>query len=103
LAEKAKILATKWFWLIACGAALAAFAQPASAGHASRHRKAQIEAPVPDDTGYYVPYVADIAGNRLPIMQIPGSVTVVPRQVIDDQQAITVRGGVRNVRGIFYR
>jgi len=89
------------FCLIACGAALAAFAQSASAGQAPRHRHARIHASAPDNASYYVPYVADVAGNPVPIMQIPGSVTVVPRQVIDDQQAITVCEALRNVSGVF--
>jgi hypothetical protein len=39
---------------------------------------------------YYVPYVLDASGTRVrvPVMQIPGSVMVVPRQVMDDQQDI---------------
>jgi outer membrane receptor for monomeric catechols len=45
----------------------------------------------------------DAAGNPVPIMQIPGSVVVVPRQVIDDQQDISVCGALRNVSGVFRR
>jgi outer membrane receptor for monomeric catechols len=36
-------------------------------------------------------------------MQVPGSVVVVPRQVMDDQQDITVCGALRNVSGVSCR
>ncbi|PZR89513.1 MAG: hypothetical protein DLM68_06030 [Hyphomicrobiales bacterium] len=51
-----------------------------------------------EDAGsYYVPYVTDAAGTPVPIMQIPGSVVVIPQQVIQDQQAITVCEALRNI------
>jgi iron complex outermembrane receptor protein len=50
-----------------------------------------------------VPDVNDAAGNPVPIREIPGSVVVVPRQVIDDQQDISVCGALRNVSGVFCR
>jgi outer membrane receptor for monomeric catechols len=36
-------------------------------------------------------------------MQIPGSVTVLRRQVIDDQQDITICGALGNVGGVTCR
>jgi outer membrane receptor for monomeric catechols len=99
--------------LIALGAILAAFAQPAAAGHAAHHRgkaghalahrSVQAGARYQNHSGYYVPYITDAAGKPVPIMQIPGSVTVVPREIIDDQQAISVCQALRNASGVFCR
>lgn len=52
------------------------------------------------DTGYYVPYVTGTGGTRVPVMEIPGSVTVVPRSLMDDQQATTLGQALRNVPGV---
>jgi outer membrane receptor for ferric coprogen and ferric-rhodotorulic acid len=57
--------------------------------------------PPPGDTGYYVPYVTGPGGTRVPVMQVPGSVTVVPRSLMDDQQATTLGEALRNVPGVF--
>jgi len=57
--------------------------------------------PPPGDTGYYVPYVTGPGGTRVPVMQVPGSVTVVPRSLIDDQQATTLGEALRYVPGVF--
>jgi len=56
-----------------------------------------------DERSYHVPYVLESSGTRAPIMQIPGSVVVVPRQVMDDQQDISICGAVRNVSGVMCR
>jgi outer membrane receptor for ferric coprogen and ferric-rhodotorulic acid len=59
--------------------------------------------PSKETDGYYVPYVMDAAGNRVPIMQIPSSVTVIPQQLMQDQQDITMCDALRNVSGVFCR
>ena len=93
------IIVMKSLWLITSGAALAVIAQPVTVGHgAHRHHKV-----LAHYSGYYVPYVTGAAGRPVPIMQIPGSVTVVPREVIDDQQDITICGALRNVSGVLCR
>lgn len=85
--------------------ALALLAYPAEAAH--RHRKVakppsmSSRSPAQDMGSYYVPYVTDTGGAHVPIMQLPGSVVVIPRQVIEDQQDITVCGALRNVSGVF--
>lgn len=56
-----------------------------------------------DNDGYYVPYVVGVDGKKYPIMEIPGSMTVIPRQVIDDQQATTLGETLRNVSGVTVR
>lgn len=84
---------------------------PNAAGAASRVHKSAVKpataAPArtsaQNNGNYYVPYVKDAAGNHVPIMQVPGSVVVVPRQVMDDQQDITVCGALRNVSAVFCR
>ncbi len=96
----------KSLYLIALGTALALL--PNAADAKSRHHKASpspeaVHQPQLDNGSYYVPDVKDAAGNSVPIMQIPGSVVVVPRQVIDDQQDISVCGALRNVSGVFCR
>lgn len=60
-------------------------------------------APARNGSGYYVPNVTDPVGNKVPIMQIPGSAVVVPRKVMDDQQNITVCDALRNVSGVSCR
>jgi outer membrane receptor for monomeric catechols len=52
---------------------------------------------------YYSPTVRDPAGNPVPVMQIPGSIVVIPQQVIQDQQAISVCDALRNVSGVSCR
>lgn len=97
---------------IALAAALAVAAQgawqvaraetPAVRGFATAP-KTSPRGPAQNGSGYYVPNVTDAAGNSVPIMQVPGSVVVVPRQVIDDQQDTTVCGALRNVSGVTCR
>ncbi len=53
--------------------------------------------------GYYVPYLMDAAGRPVPIMQIPSSVTVIPQQLMQDQQDITMCDALRNVSGVLCR
>ncbi|PPD10120.1 MAG: TonB-dependent receptor [Methylocystis sp.] len=56
-----------------------------------------------DNDGYYVPYVVGVDGKKYPIMKIPGSVTVISRQIMDDQQATTLGDALRNVSGVTVR
>ncbi len=56
-----------------------------------------------DNDGYYVPYVAGVDGKKYPIMEIPGNVTVISRQLMDDQQATTLGDALRNVSGVTVR
>ena len=65
--------------------------------------RASVRNTAQDPGNYYVPYVRDASGTRVPIMQIPGSVVVIPQQVIQDQQDITVCGALRNVSGVSCR
>ena len=97
---------------MALSAALAIFAQSAALDHAHAHRKprhARVHSSLQFGSGhanqssYYVPDVRDLAGKPVPVMQIPGSVTVVPGQVLDDQQAISLCEALRNVSGVFCR
>jgi outer membrane receptor for ferric coprogen and ferric-rhodotorulic acid len=99
---------TKKLHLIALCAVLALV--PHAADATSRRKSASKPHPaVParafseDKGSYYVPYAQDAGGRRVPIMQIPGSVTIVPRQVIDDQQDTTICGALRNVSGVMCR
>lgn len=57
-------------------------------------------APPPRDSGYYVPYFTGPGGRQIPVMEIPGSVTVVPRELMDDQQANTLGQALRYVPGV---
>jgi outer membrane receptor for ferric coprogen and ferric-rhodotorulic acid len=56
--------------------------------------------PGSSDSGYYLPYVTGPGGTRVPAMQIPGSVSVVPRSLMDDQQATTLGEALRYVPGV---
>ncbi len=83
-------------------------AAAASAGPVIRGGKARVAtSPAatsgqrPSQTGYYVPYVTGPGGARVPVMQIPGSVSVVPRSLMDDQQATSLGEALRYVPGVF--
>lgn len=52
---------------------------------------------------YYVPYVMGPGGAKYPIMEVPGSATVVSRKLMDDQQAVTLGDAPRNVSGVTVR
>ena len=55
-------------------------------------------------TGVYA--TSDLAGpngERVPIMEVPGSATVINRQILDDQQATTLGQALRNVSGVSVR
>jgi outer membrane receptor for monomeric catechols len=72
--------------------------------HAHAHAAARaVPAKAQAQGSYYVPYLTDSFGNRTPIMEIPGSAVVVPQQVIQDQQDISLCGALRNVSGVFCR
>ncbi len=98
----------KGFWSLAVLAALALQADALAASSKSKPRKpsaaaARPQAEMPNGTGYFVPFLTDGAGRNVPIMDIPGSAIVVPRQIIDDQQATSLCGAVRNVAGVSCR
>lgn len=87
---------------IGFSAAIALLAQTASAEPASSRRGA-VRQPAQTGSDYYTPTIKDAAGTPTPILQIPGNVVVVPQQVIQDQQAITVCDALRNVSGVTCR
>jgi outer membrane receptor for monomeric catechols len=95
----------KGMTLIALAATLvlqAHAAEPAHRGPTPSPRTS-VRNTVQDRGNYYVPYVKDASGTLVPIMQIPGSVDVVPQQVIQDQQDITMCGALRNASGVSCR
>lgn len=53
--------------------------------------------------GYYTPYLTGPNGERTPIMEVPGSATVINRQILDDQQARTLGEALRNASGVTVR
>ncbi|MBG0794031.1 TonB-dependent receptor plug domain-containing protein [Methylocystis sp. H62] len=84
-------------------AANGAFADPLIRGVKARRTHTSPPPAQAADNGHYVPYVVGVDGKKYPIMEIPGSVTVIPRQVIDDQQATTLGDALRNVSGVTVR
>lgn len=85
--------------MMICAATLALVATSAAADPVKKAGHARSAAPPPDD-GYHVPYVAGADGRKHSVMEIPGSVTVIPRKVIDDQQATTLGEVLRNSAGV---
>ena len=80
-----------------------AIAEPVQrSGKARKTISPPIASPASND-GYYVPYVTGADGEKHPIMEIPGSVTVISRQLMDDQQATTLGDALRNVSGVTVR
>ncbi|WP_424360197.1 TonB-dependent receptor plug domain-containing protein [Methylocystis parvus] len=55
------------------------------------------------NSSYMVPYVTGPTGAKYSIMELPGSATVVSRQVIEDQRATTLGQALRNVSGVTVR
>jgi len=56
-----------------------------------------------DPTSYTVTHAATATRTDTPIKETPMSIQVIPRAVIDDQQAITVEESLRNVSGVVPR
>ncbi|ATQ68493.1 MULTISPECIES: TonB-dependent receptor plug domain-containing protein [Methylosinus] len=83
--------------LFAASVALAFVATVACAESSMRGRRA--EAP-PAADGYYVPYVASPGGQKRHVMEIPGSVSVVSRKLMDDTQATSLGDALRFVPGV---
>ena len=83
--------------------ATSALADPVVRGAKARKAHAPTAPAQTAESGYYVPYVIGVDGKKYPIMEIPGSVTVIPRQLIDDQQATTLGEALRNVSGVTVR
>jgi outer membrane receptor for monomeric catechols len=71
----------------------------------ARKRKAHASdgAPSPAENGYLTPYLTGPNSERKPIMEVPGSATVINRQILDDQQATTLGQALRNVSGVTVR
>ena len=86
--------------LVSSGAGATHYRHKAAVKHAPR---ALPHSPAQRTDSYYVPYVMDAAGNHVLIMQIPSSVTVIPQQLMQDQQDITMCEALRNVSGVFCR
>jgi len=68
----------------------------------ARHRRARH--PLETEPGrYYTPYLTSPDGRRVPIMEVPGSATVINRQILDDQQVTTLGEALPNVSGVTLR
>ena len=52
------------------------------------------------DNGYYVPLSSALTARNIPLWKFPGASSVISRQVMDDQQAITFGDALRNVSGV---
>ena len=81
-----------------------ALAAPADAF--AKHRRARHWAgrePAAEAHGYYTPYLTGPGGERVPIMEVPGSAVVINRQILDDQQVTTLGEALRNVSGVTVR
>lgn len=85
--------------MMTIGAALALLSGCALAEPPGGPGKAKRPVPPPED-GYYVPYVTGPGGEKRSVMETPGSVTVVSRKLMDDQQATTLGDALRNVPGV---
>ena len=78
-----------------------AFAEPAIRG--VRAKATNLRAAPQPDSGYYVPYATGPNGEKVPVMDIPGSISVIPRQVMDDQATTSVCGALGNAAGVSCR
>ncbi len=98
--SRLKIISTATALLVVANAA---FTDPLIRDVKARRTHTSPPAAQPSDNGYYVPYVVGVDGKKYTIMEFPGSVTVAPRQLMDDQQATTLGEALRNVSGVKVR
>jgi outer membrane receptor for monomeric catechols len=79
----------------------AATTSAARANFASRHAKAAISPSQPPSAknGYYSRY-AGVDGQKRSVVTIPGSVTVMSRDVLDDLNARTLGDALRSEPGV---
>lgn len=59
-----------------------------------------VAAPPVDKKAYTVPNTTTATKTDTPIMQTPASIQVIPKEVLDDQQAFTAQEALKNVAGI---
>ncbi|NEQ20894.1 MAG: TonB-dependent siderophore receptor [Microcoleus sp. SIO2G3] len=52
------------------------------------------------DDDYFVPNATTATRTETPVLEIPGAIQVVPREVIEDQQATELRDVLRNLSGV---
>lgn len=72
-------------------------AQPRLRGATARVQRV---APAPADDGYFAKYITGPGGTRVPIREVPGSVTVVTRKQMDDFQARSLCDALRFAPGV---
>jgi outer membrane receptor for monomeric catechols len=82
--------------------ATGASADPRVRGAKAKAVQAPPAGPYATDS-YYVPYATGPNGERVPVMDIPSSVTVVPRTVMDDQHATSICGAAGVAAGVSCR
>jgi len=83
---------------------LLTFAAATDALAKKRHARHWAEAPgAAEPGGYATRYVTGPGGERVPIMDVPGSAVVINKQILDDQQATTLGQALRNVSGVTVR
>lgn len=76
---------------------------PAAADWRVRGFRAPIHRSAPPaytDDGYFSNYVTGPAGTRTPIMQVPGSATVITRKMMDDMQSRSLCDALRLAPGV---
>lgn len=78
-------------------------ADPFARGAKARRATSPATAATSSNDSYYVPYIMGADGQKHPIMEVPGSATVVSRKLMDDQQAITLGDALRNVSSVTVR
>lgn len=67
---------------------------------ASAHPTQAIEVSGSREAAYVAPNAATSSKTDTPLLETPFSIQVVPRELIDDQQAFTIREAIRNVSGV---
>lgn len=83
-----------WMVMLAPTVAVATEAQPEK----TLEEMSISAAPVGDE--YALPLAAAATKTDTPLLETPMSVQVVPREVMDDQQVVTIKDAVKNVSGV---
>ena len=85
---------------ISIGLVATSAAQPRVRGAPARIQHVAPATPFDTDDGYFSDYVTGPAGTKTPIMDFPGSTTVITRKMMDDFQARNICDALRMAPGV---
>ncbi|MGJ0505526.1 MAG: TonB-dependent receptor plug domain-containing protein [Methylocystis sp.] len=85
---------------VACVIGLTAPAAADTRVRGARARVHRVAPPPYSDDGYFSEYLTGPTGAPTPVMQVPGSTSVITRQMMDDFQSRDLCGALRLAPGV---